>query len=36
MRWTALAMFAHAFLSVMTAAQPAPELGGTMTRPGIT
>jgi len=28
MRWTVLAMLAHAFLSVMTAAQPAPEPGG--------
>ena len=27
MRWTILAMLAHAFLSVMTAAQPAPEPG---------
>jgi hypothetical protein len=28
MRWTILAMLAHAFLSVMTAAQPAPEPDG--------
>jgi hypothetical protein len=27
MRWTVLAMLAHAFLSVMTAAQPSPEHG---------
>jgi hypothetical protein len=27
MRWTAFAMLAHAFLSVMTATQPAPETG---------
>jgi hypothetical protein len=27
MRWTVLAMLAHAFLSVMTATQPAPESG---------
>jgi SRSO17 transposase len=27
MRWTVLAMLAHAFLSVMTATQPAPERG---------
>jgi SRSO17 transposase len=28
-RWTILAMLAHAFLSVMTAAQPGPGTGGT-------
>jgi hypothetical protein len=28
MRWTILAMLAHAFLSVMTAVQPGPAAGG--------